>query len=346
MQHALKITADGKSSIVTTDGQELGHGDVTQRVLHVLPKLYVDPEAFSILTKEAKESLIVNITSNIGVDLTPPGGIIVRQPYPNQHYFVGGSREIRNGWIVPIPNEVNEFDIEISWHIGHTQQLTNTDEWEVRHKIHAVLIPSADNTYSMDTTCWPAYRYRPTLPAPAAPFRPALPAPPSMLGIGFENYSQDDFVGRQILQQYALIDEEEESNTPVGYYLEEEICIPGIKMNQAWSIDAFQEEQLHEVTQGTKFATGNEQHRLNAQIEMPAGLLVEAVKLASAIPFEKDSDFDKSIAGKKGGCESHPALKLLADWWTEHRPVQTPHKVGFAMPWIRVRDDGEYFCGH
>jgi len=32
-----------------------------------------------------------------------------------------------------------------------------------------------------------------------------------------------------------------------GYFLEDQVDITGVPLEQAWSIDAFQEEQLHEV---------------------------------------------------------------------------------------------------
>lgn len=331
MKYAMRVSPDGKSEMVSADGKPLGKGDATQRVLHVVPKLFVPPGAAADLNKDTME---INITSTVGIDLTPAGGIIVRQPYPNQRYYVGGSHDIRNGWIVPIPDNVDHFDIEITWTIFGSWRVTNSDDWSVRHLMHVTLEPGEGNTYTMDASCWPSR-------VVDGPNRRL--APISQLGV--ESDSADMLMGRDILRRSALA-YPDDPHFAVGHYIEENVAIPGIKLDQAWSIDAFQDEQLHEVQQQVEFAQGNDHHERNARIEFPAKVFVSAVKLARNVPYAKGSQFRQSIKGMRGGCERHPALKLIADWWTEHRPEKTAHKVGFAMPWVRVRDDNEYWCGY
>jgi hypothetical protein len=67
------------------------------------------------------------------------------------------ARLIRNGWIVPIPADVTEFDIEFQWHIESAAmwRVYPKDDWEVRHLIHIKLHPGKGITYSMDGSCWP-----------------------------------------------------------------------------------------------------------------------------------------------------------------------------------------------
>lgn len=111
------------------------------------------------------------------------------------------------------------------------------------------------------------------------------------------------------------------------------------------NIDAFQDEQLHEVRQTAVLTQDNDAHRANGPIEMPAELFVEAVNLAEKIPFDEESEFAKSVANVPGGLERHPAMKLLCDWWESVRPEGEPFRPGSAMPIVRVRDDGQYWWG-
>ncbi|MDP2365744.1 MAG: hypothetical protein Q8M94_18495, partial [Ignavibacteria bacterium] len=98
--------------------------------------------------------------------------------------------------------------------------------------------------------------------------------------------------------------------------------------------------------QTTSFTQGNEVHRKNASVEFPAKLFIEAVRLARAIDFGKDSAFAQSILGIQGGAEQHPAIKLLNEWWMKNSPVKSDYSVGYAIPFVRVRDDNEYWCAY
>lgn len=332
MKHALKTSPDGEAVMVTANGKALGVGDVTQRVLHVLPKLYVQQS--DVLAILDKDLIDIEITSTLGVDLVPQGGVIVRQPYPNQRYFVGGSDDIRNGWVMPIPDGVDQFDLDIRWLCLRTWKATNTDDWEVRHLIHVVLQPGTGNTFSMDANCWPR-THNNGLEAPRSPI--------TLFGL---NQTDEDFKGRQIVAEGRLVSQDGDDFFDVGYSIEERVVIPGMKLDQVWSIDAFNDEQIHEVRQGLQFKTGNAQHIKNASAEFPADIFVKAVGLARSIPFVAESTFSLSVTGQRGGREQHPACQLMSQWWIDNRPNKTEHKVGFAIPYVRVRDDGQYWCGN
>lgn len=282
------------------------------------------------------EEITLMVTSSLPIDMFPEGGIKIRQPYPNRRYFVGGSNLIRNGWIVPLPFDVTEFDIEFHWHIESASmwRIVPRDDWQVRHLLHINLHPGKGVTYSMDSSCWPQ---RKDIAMKISP----------VTVLGVEDKDQIDRDRRRIVRDSDLIYTDGEMKGELaGYFIEEQVDIIGVALEQAWSIDAFNDEQLHEVRQTAILAQDIEAHRANGPVVMPAELFVEAVRLAENVSFDKESDFAKSVAGVLGGLEKHPAMKLLCDWWESVRPEGEPFRPGSAMPIVRVRDDGEYWWGH
>lgn len=340
MKFALQKLPNGETRMVDANGSPLGQRDADRPILHILPKLLVPAEMLEHPSRPFAgvecEEITLKVMSSLPIDVQPEGGIEIRQPYPNRRYFVGGSGLIRNGWIVPWPPDVTEFDIEFNWHIESASlwRIVPKDDWQVRHLLHIKLHPGKGVTYSMDGACWP-HREGPAMRM----------SPVTVLGI--EEGDRIDRDRRQIIEDSDLVYTDGELKGEVaGYYLEEKVDITGVPLEQAWSIDAFQNEQLHEVRQTVLFTRDIGSHRVNGPVEMPAGLFVQAVKLAEKTPFDKESDFAKSVAGVPGGMERHPAMKLLCDWWEKVRPEGEPFKPGSAMPMVRVRDDGEYWWGH
>jgi hypothetical protein len=340
MKFALQEMPDGQTRIVDASGKPLGTGDADRPLLHVLPKLFVPQEMLGRMGDSYRglhcEEIELGVKTSLDLDILPEGGIKIRQPYPNRRYFVGGSDMIRNGWLVPLPMDVTEFDIEFSWHL-EGPGLWNTilqDDWWVRHQIHIKLLPGRGLTYSMDSACWPRVK------GIALPYSP-------ISNVGYDEHSKVGREHRQIVTESILVYKDEgEDGTLAGYFIEEKVDIVGVPLDQAWSIDAFQDEQLHEVEQTALLNQENEQHRQNGPIEMPSHLLVEAISLARTVKYGKGSKFFKSTVGVPGRMEQHPAMKLLCDWWSSVRQPGEPFLPGSAMPLVRVRDDGQYWWGH
>lgn len=340
MKFAMKKLSNGESIVVDASGKPLGQGDADRPILHVLPKLWVPAELISHPSEYIEglvcEEITLTVSSTLPIDVMPEGGIEIRQPYPNRRYFVGGSQLIRNGWIVPIPSGVDEFDIEFQWDIESPTmcRVSPMDAWRICHLIHIKLHHGKGVTYSMDGSCWPHRD------------GPALHISPVTV-MGFEEEDQIDRGRRKIVKDSELIYQDGELKGELaGYFLEEQVDITGIPLEQAWSIDAFQEEQLHEVRQTAILTQDIEAHRVNGPIEMPAEVFLRAIELAEKVAFDKNSEFSKTITGVPGGMEQHPAMKVLCDWWEAVRPEGEPFKPGMAMPLVRVRDDGEYWWGY
>lgn len=340
MQNALMVNPDGTTVVVGADLKPLGDGDIDRRVLHVLPKLFV-PAGLQREMRTVDVDLRIDATN--GVDILPPGckehQIEIRQPYPNTRYFVAGSPTNRNGWVVPIPDGVYEFDIIMSWAFAHPWRWTpfTGDEYEVQHLIHVTLLPGDFRTYTMDSSNWPVL---PNREKTGKAGRTAV----SLLGIDGDSdprvHSERDIVKYQAIQvPVPGLDDEWDQ---CGHFIEERLSIPPIPYEKAYSISAHSEEQLHEVKQVSQFSILQDQHNKNASAKFPAAVFLEAVKLAETVDFGKGSPYSGTMAS----AESHPALLLLSSNWDALRSDGNVRKCGYAMPWVRVRDDAEYWCGY
>lgn len=326
MQYATEIGPDGKRRVIDAHGRPLGNDDADRPLLHVLPKLLVPTEAIVGKDKLTCAQVELEIKTSLLGSIIPDGGIVIRQPYPNRRYFVGGCTMIRNGWLVPLPLEQTEFVLKFIWRCAGPKRLLQGDRWEVRHLIHVKLQPGSGITYSMDAASWPAREVAAIHLSPT-----------SRLGLsGHEAYPE----ARTIIRQGKLSDEA--GSPPYGHFVEEAVNIVGIPLAQAWTIDAFQDEQAHEIRQVVTFDHSNEAHRRNAVVEMPPRVLMDAITLALKIPFGKGSKFDPGAGGTP---EDHPAMQLLSTWWKAVCPDGQPYGAGSAMPLVRVQDDGQYWWG-
>jgi len=344
MRHATLVKPDGSAVTVGPDLKPLGDTDIDRRVLHVLPKLFVPAH----LARKIKVTDIdLQITATAGVEIAPAGEIVIRQPYPNTRYFVAGSEQSRNGWVINLPEGVSEFDIVMSWVFAHPYRwwIYQADDLEVQHLIHVKLLPGDFRTYTMDSSCWPK--------EPGWQRENELTGKVGRSAISLMGHPDDadprEKTHRDILKISDLVFTTPETGSQefyAGHYIEENLSIPAIAYEQAWSIHAHSAEQLHEVKQVSTFSNNQDQHRKNASIELPASVFLEAIQLAESVPFDRDSDFWKPEILRRGIFESHPALQLLCKWFEDNRVDTKAMKCGFAMPWVRVRDNDEYWCGY
>lgn len=344
MQHATLVNSDGSTVTVGPDMKPLGNTDIDRRVLHVLPKLFVPAH---LATKIKPTHMDLQITATEGVEICPEGEIIIRQPYPNKRYFVAGSKEARNGWVINLPHGVMEFDIVMSWNFLHPWRwwICQEDELEVQHLIHVKLQPGEFRTYTMDSSCWPRDQSGRNSGEDSGK---RGHTPVTLMGHPSDADPRETTL-RDIIKFTELTyttKETGEEEFYAGHYIEENLTIPAIAYEQAWSIHAHNEEQLHEVKQTSKFSAHQALHRANGSVEMPASVLLEAIELAMTVPFDAESDFWKPGILRQGVFESHPALQLLTGWFEANRIDNKTMKSGHAMPWVRVRDDDQYWCGH
>ncbi|EPJ5341557.1 hypothetical protein L5V03_003762 [Pseudomonas aeruginosa] len=120
---------DGSTVQLRVDGSEVGTTDSDQKLLHLLPKLLLDEpltEAVSL------DRVVLEVISNVD-GLLPAEGVVIRQPYPNSSYLVGGSVRNRNGWCVPAANLPERFEVEFRW--TFVSLLSDGSDWVVRMRL-------------------------------------------------------------------------------------------------------------------------------------------------------------------------------------------------------------------
>jgi len=335
MKVATLVAPDGTETTVTADGKPVGNGDIDRRVLHILPKLFV-PSGMGKRLKPLE--MLLEVESSLDVPMLSVDEIVIRQPYPNTRYFVGGSKESRVGWLINLPDEVSEFDLKFKWEFFNAWKFSPYDELVMEHIIHVKLLPGEGRTYTMDSSCWP--RGKKSEDERDLPMNGTAV---SLIGLEGDKDPRESS-RRDIIRINNLVYTEDGVPTDyhAGQVIEENLTIPPVAYEKVWSLHAFNEEQLHEVKQTSRFTVCLDEHVANAEIEMPAAVLFAAIQQAQDVPFGADTAYLKSFAS----CESHPALVTLNEWWEEHRADGKPMKAGHAMPWVRVRDDDEYWCGY
>lgn len=317
----------GSTVQLRADGSEIGTTDSDQKLLHILPKLLLDDP---LTVPVSRDRVVLEVISEVD-GLLPVEGVVIRQPYPNSSYLVGGSVRNRNGWCVPAANLPERFEVEFRW--TFMSLLCDGRDWVVRHFIQLVLEKGPFRTYTMAVSNWPNGRasvpnmYR---------YAMAFLKPSQVL--------EQHIKGRPTLNVGVLRD------GMLGVTFREEMRIPPIPYEQATSIHLYQKQQLHEVVQLTDFSLLNDEHKANGALEMPARVLLDAISLAAKVPYKRP-EVPSATPGSSEDClgqlESHPALQLLSDWWNAHRiPVAGELPAAMVMPYIRVQDDNSYWCGY
>jgi hypothetical protein len=132
-----------------------------------------------------------------------------------------------------------------------------------------------------------------------------------------------------------------------GVTIHEVFEIPPIPYEQATNIHAFQDKQLHELEHTASFSRLKDEHKANGSAVLPASTLLKAMWLAENTPYKYRPNIDGSGSEDfTGRLEKHPALTFLSRWWESNRPdPDSTFRVGMAMPFVRVVDDGNYACG-
>lgn len=338
MKHALLVKENGESVIVTADGKEVGITDGGRRILHVLPKLFTPAHLISSI-KLNEVSLVIE--TDLPFALVPEGGVKIRRPYPNTRYLVGGSKVMRNGWMVEIPDDLHAFDMTLIWNFKEAWKWWDADYLEVKHVIHVTLEPGDFKTYTMDASCWPRDSEWLREKEENGKHRSSAI---SLLGHDSDEDPRMKTL-RDILVMSDLVfrdEEDPELEMYAGNYMEENLILPCIPLAQAWTIHAFEKEQIHEIKHEKAFTTNLELHKANCSVDLPPALLLESIRLAGTIPYNVKAPDDENVPG---GLEQHPAIRLLTGWWEEHRKDEKQCAAGFFMPWVRVEDNDQYWCG-
>jgi hypothetical protein len=331
MKIARATHQDGSAPLVRLDGSEVGTTDSCRKILHLVPTLLLDARANSAFDVAAFRLDVISEFSDL---LTPKCGIMVRRPCPNPRFVVAGSSTNRNGWTVGAENLPTEFEVEFRWTIFSGHPDFEGVDWVVRHRLSIKLLDGESRTYTMSVSNWPWKRDQP------APIYRAATA-----FVRQAQLTRDYTASRKIIiagENLSVGGDEQP-----GVMIHEVFEIPPIPYEQATNIHAFQDKQLHELEHTAIFSRLKDEHLANASAVMPASTLLKAIRLAENIPYKYRPNIDGAVSEDfTGRLEKHPALAFLSHWWECNRPdSNSPFRVGMAMPFVRVVDDGMYVCG-
>lgn len=308
------LALSGNGELINAEGQALGVRDGSIRMLHVLPELNwgrVEQIDLANVRLEVRSRAL-------GEALQPMGGIRLGRPLPNDDYVVGGCADTRFGWMVPI-GDLELVDLEFIWKIAGPEVRRQR---VVTHSLELALPKGAHNTYTMHMASWHGYA--------------DMPEPP--LRRQLVSWLSAALLAEVQPARWSSLVAMQDDGDSVEMTYREKATLPCLPMDRLWGLNEFQPLQLHERERSAEFSTGNEEHRAAASLAMPAEVMCEAIELALAIPYDARNP-------PRGYYPSHPAVKLLCQWWNENAPEELRTAVA-AMPWVRVDGEGEYVCGY
>jgi hypothetical protein len=300
--------------VVNADGSPVLHRDAKSFVFHVSPQVYLDPERIGawvnpddVLLSKAKIVYGVNEINIL------PKDICIRQPYPNGCYYVAGTAG-KIGWEINLPEGTSKFKLLLCWKI-------NEDVLEkclsITHKLNIDLIKSQQgHVYSMDQT--------------------HLAIDPNSRAIALLHEEEiSEFFHKGNPKTYLFTSQKlDQLQVKITQDLQLTSCAYSDLMTE--ELESMQ--LLRDQKQVLYFKNFVQEHRDNASCEMPASVLTEAIELATKHEF---SIGEEPVS--TGSYLSHPALKLLSDWWNENTPVENSKNAIYCLLWIRVNDNEEYW---
>lgn len=290
----------------------------TKRLLHVLPKLLLSGQEFFTLPSRAKAELKVSskVLSDLGIEVNPEKGVKVRRPVPNRRYLIGGTKALRYGWLVEIPDDLALVDLTFEWSVempGEDQPLRAT------HEVMVSLVHTGGKIFSMDSACWHrVFKF----PEGRAPFSFTPHAILATMG--------------QAKDRIAELAIEQLSDNHLK--MSESVSIPGITADDLWSLHAFDPVKRGPSPIKDEIKALNEGHFSNGSIAMPVDVLVRAVSLAKRVDFGPDSIFGID----PGSLEHHPALEVLCGWWNHNAPAAEARRAKAAAVFVRTEIKPEY----
>ena len=141
----------------TSETDALQRATPERRFLHVLPKLLLRGDELEALgRRRAKLSVSSEV---LGSAVLPRSNVIVRRPYRNGRYLIGGSKTTALGWLVELPPDLSTIDLRFSWTVPLLSPDFDDNTLFVIHDFALSLEGTAgtktSDLFTMDTTPWP-----------------------------------------------------------------------------------------------------------------------------------------------------------------------------------------------
>jgi len=86
-----------------------------RRFLHLLPRVLLTAEQLEMLMR--RRARLTATSDALGEAIRPRSTIVVRRPYGNRRYLVGGTKTTTLGWLVELPPALSMVDVRFTWQI-------------------------------------------------------------------------------------------------------------------------------------------------------------------------------------------------------------------------------------
>lgn len=225
------MKVDGQERLVSLGGEPLlNDDDARERLLHLVPVLFEGKfERFS------SRRMALDITCDwTDRPLVPEGGIRIRKAYPNTRYFVGGSRDCRIGWFVPLPEGLDRGMLRMRWEVDIGDTIREFD-----YQLCLTFLPGEGRIYTMDLVPW---WKRAVLPAGVKKGAPVFHLPRICADI--EDYGK---------HRHTLAVESRHDVFPYWRQaLTETLEIPPVKLGELWTLREYGGNRINAVLEALR----------------------------------------------------------------------------------------------
>ena len=324
-KYAIAISPTGEQKLVNAFGEEVPYKDADNLTLLIVPELYL-PGKY-IETEELDLCEIRLFFRCPELYILNKGGFTLRQPYPNADYIVAGAVDSVMGWSIDLPSDIEGLTFTYDWRFSKDSVIDReTGVFRLLHQIE-IKLEKTDRGHVFSTKL-PFFENDKN----------------KLTSVIFEeNFKK--FVGSNNVEKHSFSKNQLKLN-PI-YELNRECyqvqLYNSVKLNSCALSDlAFLLEfndtiPFRERPQEATFKTGLKEHYAATSCSIPPSVFVKVVELARSIPFEVDNEYYE-------GAESHPAIKLLSDWWNNNAPQN--RVAASMMPWVRVTEKHLYLSGY
>lgn len=301
------------SLLVTPDGKPVPHKDSETPVFHVQPQLFNPYCDINLSDISLVEATLAPHNSTEPISVLPKD-VMVRQPYPNENYYVAGTAEWKMGWNIPLDLDALPQWLDLTWEVRMPSDLDHPVltiyhrfilEFNLTQQGHVFSMDQADTFYDLN--------------ARAISF------------ISLKSIDDSFTKGDKSFKSYVM-------EYPYGLAFFQTLILNSCAWSDLVSTGIEDIVLERDIEPATEFTTCKEAHHQNACCEIPAEVLYRAIQLARETPVGEDSPF-------YWNSEAHPAIRHICDWWNQNAPILESRIAAQMQIDVRIADDNLYYSG-
>jgi hypothetical protein len=294
--------------LVNTEGSPVPQKDSEIYKLVIIPKMYIPKDSIQGVIDCSQVSLLsaLMIAKETSIDILPDG-TKVRQPLPNNQYYIAGTSDRKIGWEIDAP-DVDELQLEFCWDVVG---VLGCLPCRVVHKINIKLEKTiAGHVFSLDETDFVLSKN-----------------PRATSFINPEN--ETEFFHKGNPSQFKVRKCQEKS-----FLLEiTQNIVLSSKSYSDLMTDALEEiELLRDQLHTTTFSSCVDEFNDIISFELPASVLLKAIMVA-----KKDKS---TYVEHKNYCD-HPAFNVVRSYIKDYKPNAKLTDFAYLDLFVRVSDDDE-----